>query len=132
MPSQLLVDTDVFIDFLRGYHEAVKYVSNNAEDIVISVISTAELYARVKGDKEKQELRMFLNLFPVLEVTEEIAQIAGLYKKEFFKSHNLGLADALIAATAFIHGLNLITLNCKDFPMFKDLEPPYRKVDPIV
>lgn len=127
MPVRLLVDTDVLIDFLRGYTEAEKYVTTHAESIIISAITVAELYAGVKGKKEEEELEMLLGLFPVFEVDAKIAQAAGLFKNEFFKSHKLGIADALIAATADIHNFSLITLNCKHFPMFKGLEPPYQK-----
>lgn len=127
MPERLLVDTDVLVDFLRGYPDAVRYVNNHADKIAISAISIAEIYAGVKGEKEKEELEAFLELFPILVVNDKIAKEAGFYKKEFFKSHNTGLADALIAATSDINNLSLITLNCKHFPMFKNLEPPYRK-----
>lgn len=83
MPERLLVDTDVLIDFLRGYPDAVKYVNNHADNIVISAISMAELYAGVKGKEEKKELEAFLELFPILVVNDKIAKEAGLYKKEF-------------------------------------------------
>jgi predicted nucleic acid-binding protein len=36
-------------------------------------------------------------------------------------SHKLGLADALIAATAIIHNLELYTLNVKDFVFIPQL-----------
>jgi len=39
----------------------------------------------------------------------------------------LGLADALLAATAHCHGLELRTLNVKHYPMFPGMQPPYRK-----
>ena len=127
MPAQFLVDTDIMVDYLRGHPDAVKYIKTNADYIAISLITAAELYAGVNGDKEEKELEAFLDLFPVLTVTREIAQKAGRYKKEFFKSHNLGLADALIAASADYYHMNLKTLNRKHFPMFGGLEPPYQK-----
>ncbi|MCP4153304.1 MAG: type II toxin-antitoxin system VapC family toxin [bacterium] len=127
MTENLLLDTDVLIDFLRGYPDAVKYVKEHTNRIVISAISIAELYAGVKGNKEMEKLKSFLALFPVLEVSENIAKTAGLYKNQYSKSHNTGLADALIAATVDFHDANLITLNSKHFPMFSDLETPYRK-----
>ena len=39
--------------------------------------------------------------------------------------HGLDLADALIAATALLHGLQLVTLNREHFPMLADLMMPY-------
>ena len=37
----------------------------------------------------------------------------------------LDFPDAVIAATAMHHGLELVTLNLKHFPMFPDLQRPY-------
>ncbi len=127
MTGKLLVDSDVLIDFLRGYPAAVKYLKDNTNRIVISAISIAELYAGVKGNKEMEKLKSFLTLFPVLEVNGDIAKTGGLYKNQYSKSHNTGLADALIAATAGFHDSVLVTLNSKHFPMFSDVEVPYRK-----
>ena len=61
----------------------------------------------------------------VLDVTHEIGVKSGEYLKKYRPSHGVGAIDALIAATAEIHGLELATLNLKHFPMFKNLEGPY-------
>ncbi|MGD2088891.1 MAG: type II toxin-antitoxin system VapC family toxin [Candidatus Aminicenantes bacterium] len=129
MSEKSLVDTDVLIDYLRGSDEAVKYIKTYSKKVLLSAISVAELYAGVKDD-ERSVLAEFIGLFPVLPVTMKIAKIGGDYKRDFFKSHNVGLADALIAATAKAHNAVLKTLNNKHFPMFKDLKPPYKK-EPI-
>jgi len=39
----------------------------------------------------------------------------------------LGLADALIAATADVKQATLVTLNKKHFPMLQDISVPYHK-----
>ena len=126
MSEKFLVDTDVLIDYLRGNDKAVNYIKTYSKNILVSSISVAELYAGVKDD-ERTVLAEFIGLFPVLPVTVIIAKTGGDYKREFFKTHNLGLADALIAATAKTHNAALKTLNTKHFPMLKDLKPPYKK-----
>nr|VFK08400.1 MAG: hypothetical protein BECKLPF1236A_GA0070988_100171 [Candidatus Kentron sp. LPFa]VFK24611.1 MAG: hypothetical protein BECKLPF1236C_GA0070990_100152 [Candidatus Kentron sp. LPFa] len=98
----------------------------NAGRIVLSSIVVAELYAGAK-DEELSVLDELPRLFPVEPVTAEIARLAGLLKGRYARSHGVGLADALIAATAKQHGLDIGTLNIKHFPMFPGLEPPYRK-----
>ena len=55
----------------------------------------------------------------------QIARRAGAWVRVYGPSHSVGLADALIAATAEHHGLELATLNVKHFPMFKRLKAPY-------
>jgi len=52
MKKKLLIDTDIIIDFLRGFDRAVKYIKSHSEEIVLSVITVAELYAGVKGNDE--------------------------------------------------------------------------------
>jgi len=127
MKKKLLIDTDIIIDFLRGFDKAVRYIKTNSEEIVLSVITVAELYAGVKGNDEHEELDDFIALFPILQITTEVAMIGGLYKREYFKSHGVGLADGLIAASAEIHDAVLKTLNIKHYPMIKGLKSPYFK-----
>ena len=127
MKKKLLIDTDIIIDFLRGFDKAVRYIKSHSEEIVLSVITVAELYAGVKGNDEHEELDDFIALFPILQITTEVARIGGLYKREYFKSHGVGLADGLIAASAEIHDAVLKTLNIKHYPMIKGLKPPYFK-----
>ncbi len=132
MPSPLphdpiLVDTDVLIDFLRGHRKAVTLVKTHSARIVLSSIVVAELYAGVRGKSEFAVLEDFVSLFHVVPVTTKIAKSGGLYKREFHKSHGVGLADALLAATTESESAELKTLNTKHYPMLKGLRPAYRK-----
>ena len=56
-----------------------------------------------------------------------LARSAGLHKKEYAKSHGVGLADAIIAATAEAENADLKALNAKHYPMIKGLKPAYTK-----
>jgi len=123
----LLLDTDVLVDYLRGHDAAISYVKAHADRVVISVITIAELYAGVRDDAESRELDEFLRLFPHLPVTTDIARAGGLHKRRYARSHGVGLADGLLAATAEAHGAELKTLNVKHYPVFAGLTPPYRK-----
>ena len=123
----ILVDTDVLIDFLRGHRKAVDFVTTHSDRIVLSSIAVAELYAGVKGEVELAALENFVSLFRVIPVTSKIAKAGGLYKRDFHKSHGVGLADALLAATAESENAELKTLNTKHYPMLKGLRPAYRK-----
>ncbi|MHC4458909.1 MAG: PIN domain-containing protein, partial [Planctomycetota bacterium] len=51
----------------------------------------------------------------------------GLYKRDYGKSHGVGLADAILAATAEAENAELKTLNTEHFPMLKGLRPAYTK-----
>lgn len=122
-----LLDTDVLIDYLRGQSDAVNYVESLVEPILISSITVAELYSGVREGRERQTLGTFLSAFEIVLVSTEIAVKGGLYRRDFGKSHNVGLADALIAATAETRGATLVTLNLKHFPMLASAKTPYLK-----
>lgn len=123
----VLLDTDVVIDFLRGQRVAVRFIKDHAEEIHLSVITVAELFSGVKGDDEGQELAQLLKIFPIVDITMDIARMAGEWRQKYGPSHGIGLPDCLIAATAKRHRLTLQTLNTRHFPMFAKLRPPYQK-----
>ena len=60
---------------------------------------------------------MFFSSIKIVDIGTKIAEYSGRYLKTYGKSHGLELADAFIAATAFITGSRLVTLNRKHFPM---------------
>jgi predicted nucleic acid-binding protein len=127
MSKAILVDTDILIDFLRGNDKALDFIDEFSAHIILSPIVVAELYAGVKGTSELSVLDNFVSLFRVAPISSEIAKAGGLYKHDFGKSHGVGLADAILAATADIEHAELKTLNVKHYPMIKDLKPAYKK-----
>ena len=127
MPRALLVDTDVMVDFLRGHALATTLLMDNSERIILSSIVAAELYAGVKGNVELATLDKLLSVFRVIPVSSEIAKEGGILKRDYSKSHGIGLADAIVAATALSEKADLKTLNIKHYPMFKGLCPAYTK-----
>lgn len=127
MARSILLDTDILIDFLRGHSKAVAFVNAHSDRIILSSIVVAELYAGVKGDAEEAALDSFVSLFRVVPVGTAIAKAGGLYKRDYGKSHGVGLADAMVVATAEAEHAELKTLNTKHYPMLKDLHPAYNK-----
>ncbi len=124
-PAPLLIDTDVLIDYLRGKQEAVDYVDNLTVPLFLSVITVAELYAGVRDGAERTKLDTFISAFSIVLLDREIGVAGGLYRRDYGKSHGTGLADALIAATATLRSLTLVTLNKKHFPMLTTIIVPY-------
>jgi predicted nucleic acid-binding protein len=127
MPGPMLVDTDVIIDYLRGQVDALAFLENLTEPLLISVITVAELYAGVREGPEREALDTLISVFERVDVDPEIAVASGLFRREFGKTHNVGLADALIAATAQSRHATLVTLNRKHFSMLADINVPYQK-----
>lgn len=127
MTKQCLLDTDVMIDFLRGYEPARILLEEMSLPIHISTITVAELYAGVREGKERDLLEKTLTSCKQIAIDSEVASRGGLFSRTYSKSHGVGLADAMIAATAVIYGLTLITLNKKHFPMLNNVITPYKK-----
>ena len=127
MAGPILLDTDVLVDFFRGQRQAVAFIEAHADRIILSSIVVAELYAGVKGEAEQTALESFVSLFRVVPVDAEIAKAGGLYKRDYGKSHGVGLADAILAATAQAEHAELKTLNTRHYPMLKGLKPAYHK-----
>ena len=127
MAKSILLDTDVLVDFFRGLDKAVAFVTQYNERIILSSIVVAELYTGVKGDAEENALQYFISLFRVVPIDAEIGKAGGLYRRDYGKSHGVGLADALLAATAESENAELKTLNTKNYPMLKNLKPAYTK-----
>jgi predicted nucleic acid-binding protein len=127
MTPPVLVDTDVMVDFLRGYPKAVVLLRTHAAAIILPGIVVAELYADVKGDKELSALDRLISVVRTVPISRELVRAGGLYKMEYAKSHGVGLADAIVAATVEAEKADLKTLNTRHYPMNKGLKPAYTK-----
>ena len=109
MPD-VLVDTDIFVDHLRG---AVK-LEPGRHRLHYSVITRAELFAGSDGTDLATRL---LAPFREIAVDRAIAERAGRIKREL----GLRMPDALIAATAVERRLSLATRNIKHFGSVRGL-----------
>ncbi len=121
----LLLDTTLLIDYFRDDPVAVAFIEQIEVIPSLSVVNVAELFAGVRDGREQRQLDSALAQFHVLPVTNAIAREAGLLNRRWSASHGVGLADALIAATAQAHRLQLVTRNRKHFPMLADVLTPY-------
>jgi len=117
-----LIDTDVLIWVLRGNkeYEGLLQDLKNKDALSLSTITIAEIYKNIYPS-EIVKVENFLNEFQIWDVTSLIAKQAGLYWQQYTKNlKNLSLTDCLIAGTANINNLVLVSFNIKHFPM-KDI-----------
>ena len=115
--KKVLVDTDILINFLRGREKARDYLFSLLEESTMycSVISIAEIHAGMK-EHEKEKTTELIDSLNIVDITREIAEKAGIYKRDERKQF-LELDDCFIAATAFVKGAILATGNGKHYPM---------------
>lgn len=127
MPRRFMIDTDVLIEYLRGSDRAAKFLEGLEGDLIISAVSVAEVFSGVKGSEEMNALDQFMLAFQTIPIDDRLARQAGLIRQEYHPSHGVGLADALIAATALDEGAELFTFNRRHYPMVKDVSLPHKR-----
>ena len=108
--ADILVDTDVFIDHLRG----AKALKPGRHRVHYSVITRCELLSGAVGSALVQRL---LDPFRELAVGRTVAERAGRIRRET----GIATPDALIAATAIEYDLALVSRNRKHFEPVKQL-----------
>ena len=113
-----LVDTDIAIDFLRRREYAQKLLENWAGEglLAISTLTHLEIYQGMKTGEEGAT-NVFLDGLISVVVDISIARRAGTMLGELrSKGMTIGIADAIIAATALQFGTPLLTNNVEHYP----------------
>lgn len=125
--ESILIDTNVFIDHLRNFKPAVAFFESiiGRPNIFFSAITETELFAgKENNDLEKREkLLHFVYQWNKIKVDNPLAAMAG----DISRKYGLSVPDAIIAASAIINDLTLITRNIKDFDKVQNLsiKSPY-------
>lgn len=119
----MLIDTDVLIWCLRGNARAVAVIEIEPQR-KISVITRMELMQGCRDKKEHRLLRKFLTDYKVevIDLSSEIGFRADTWMEEFHLSEGVGVADCLIAASAFVQAEPLLTANVRQFRCFSSLD----------
>ena len=118
-----LLDTDVLIWYLRGNQNAYDLIHSIGE-FAISAVTYMELVQGMRNKDELRNLKKALKQWRVktIYMDNEISALALFYVEEYFLSHSMQLADALIGATCATHGMTLYTANDKHYKIIKDLD----------
>jgi len=118
--NPVLIDSDVLIEVTRGRDQAIldrwDQLSRSETPLFCSPVSVAELWHGALP-KEHATLDALFVVIECLPIDSTLGRRAGGYLQQFAKSHHLELGDAVIAATASIHGLRLWTRNRRYYPM---------------
>lgn len=125
-----LLDTDVLIDLFHRNPLALLFIDRQDEaheELAISAITLVELLGGMRPGEEERTARL-LHQFAVIEIDEAIARQAARFLRTYTRSHRIQTSDALIAATAFLRGADLVTRNVRHYPMPEVLViEPYRR-----
>jgi predicted nucleic acid-binding protein len=106
-----LLDSNIIIYHLNNDEIATKFISDKYKLSSISVITYYEVLAYGYSEEDRLSVGKFLDIFPVIDVDIKIIQNAlqNLQKKK------IKIADNLLASTAQINNLVLVTRNVADY-----------------
>lgn len=114
MEQRYLADSNTIIDYVGNKIPDTALLVLDAyfdDNLTISIISKIEVLGFNGEDDELKRLADFIALASVVFVDDAVADKTI----ELRKAYRIKLPDAIIAATALVYGLVLITRNINDF-----------------
>lgn len=119
--GKYLVDTTVLIDHLRGRKTATDFI-DKTERLKTSFVVIGELFQGLKNKQELKRVEKLVSLFEIGWGQEKVMILAIDLLKQHSLKQGIGLIDSMIAATALMNDLILVTDNVKHFKFIKGLK----------
>ena len=120
--NKCLLDTDILSALMKKDINAVKQAQKYLKKYNVLTISIITQYEILRGLKVKgaiKQIQTFENICinnEILQITDKIIiNATDIYSSLYKKGKLIGDADILIAATAIVHNLELITNNENHF-----------------
>jgi predicted nucleic acid-binding protein len=119
----MLLDSNIIIYASQPQYDDLRLLIR-AHSPLVSVISKIEVLGyHLLTPQERQGLERFFAASALLPLTEEIVR----HTVHLRQQRRISLGDSIIAATALVHGLTLLTHNADDFSGI----PALNVVDPL-
>lgn len=126
---KLLIDTDIFIDYLKGISPAKAVFRSSDIDIYCSVLTKKELLNKPGlKDSERKRIISILRELKTILIDSDISLKYSVLLEKYHDRH-LQPPDAIIAATAWSKKLPILTRNKRHFRYIEEirLSPIYDK-----
>lgn len=114
----MVIDTSVFIEFLRSKQKSNTTLFSLPDDIdySVSAVTPFELYMGATSVGKRKDIEVLTGGLNLLPFDDEIAITAGeIYHDLRMRNQMIEFRDIFIAATCIVHKLPLATLNKKTF-----------------
>ncbi len=122
MGKNLLLDTDILIDWQQGRRWAKGLLTLSGVHFYYSSVTHKELLSkRGLSGQERKKIFALLRRFRWIPLSLDIAAKASELLRRYGR-RGLAKNDALIAATAWSKGLVLFTRNRKHFEFIREIE----------
>ncbi len=126
----ILLDTDVFVDVLRGYPPAVAWLTSlGSEMLGVPGLVAMELLQDCSNRKEQSQMEAKLRPYCIYWPNQTDCNRAYKDYARRRLSHGLGILDVLIAETAVGMGVPLATFDTKHYGVISALRTiqPYAR-----
>ncbi len=109
----MLLDTSACIEYFRGGEKGMapsKILDAGKGYISILTLAEITVWCYRLGLNPEKHVNLIKSIASVLNITEDIARFAGQINLEQKQNEpNFGMIDAIIYATARLHGLKILT-----------------------
>lgn len=121
-PSSFLIDTDIFIDYLNGVSAVKSLLDSPGYKIYYSMVTRKELLRKPGlSSVERSRIEKLLAKHRLIPINNQIAkkfsQLLAQYARQGIRK-----ADALVAATAWVKELPLVTRNIKHYQFISEID----------
>lgn len=116
-----LIDTDVLIDWLRGKKTVIRFFQETKSVLYCSSITQKELLSGCNSTSEKERILNLLRTMRIVRVDPVIALKASEFLNKY-SNNPLYKSDSLIAATACVKKMILVTRNRKHFEFIEEVQ----------
>jgi predicted nucleic acid-binding protein len=116
--SGMVVDTNIFIEFLRAKDKTktVLFQIPDDEQIYISSVTLYELLMGAYTTNKVNDIKILTEDIPVLPFNEDVAsKAAEIYHQLRQKNKMIDFRDIFIAATCIVNNLPIKTINKKHY-----------------
>lgn len=118
--QQYLIDTNTVIDYLanRLPKKGMVFLNDLIDNVAnVSVVTKIEVLGFNAPDEHAKMLYEFIDETTVLELNDNVVNVCI----EIRKKHKIKLPDAIIAATAIVYDLTIVSRNISDFKNILDV-----------
>ena len=122
--SKVVVDTCVFIDFLRAKDKKTTVLYNIPanKQIYISSVTLYELLMGATNEQKEEDIRLLTEGLVVLPFDEDVSRRASeIYHHLRKENKMIEFRDIFIAATCLVYSIPIITTNKNHFQRIQGL-----------
>lgn len=115
----ILPDSNIVIYAAQPEYAHLRQLISEYDTAAVSIVSLIEIFGYPDLDEEDNQIfQEMLRKVRILPLDDDIVALAIRLRQQ----RRMGLGDAIIAATALVHNLSLLTHNTRDFHWIEGLD----------